>query len=131
MKCSHSKAKNHDGKRVLVGGDIRVITLKYCVYVNYSRALTIKRSSIAEIFRSQVFLKLPPQTCVWISRVIKKVSYLKFIKIFSLLFLSIQKRKQSLLGVITNFSKKREGKKWAFESWKPCNSRFVLNWIKN
>lgn len=41
-------------KQELVGGDIRVITLKYCVHVNYSRALTIKRSSIAEIFRSSV-----------------------------------------------------------------------------
>lgn len=54
MKYSHSKAKNHAGKRELVGGDIRVITLKYCAHVNYSRALTIKRSSIAEIFRSSV-----------------------------------------------------------------------------
>lgn len=50
-------------KQELVGGDIRVITLKYCVHVNYSRALTIKRSSIAEIFRSSV--SQTSQTSSW------------------------------------------------------------------
>lgn len=65
MKYSHSKAKNHAGKRELVGGDIRVITLKYCVHVNYSRALTIKRSSIAEIFRSSVSQTLFSPTSSW------------------------------------------------------------------